>query len=168
MMESQPDKFNHFRLWLVISLLALMFAASAEAQTMLTWIAPTTDEAGIDIPPDVNLNYRLYSRVDKNGRKFEFQSEHDESPLDISDALSGCYETYVTAIRMDTNPPLESAPSNTAKICVNLDCGVIGTDGSVGACEGDSDIPVPTEGQDPELQLLAPSAPVGLSTEISL
>jgi hypothetical protein len=95
----------------------------------------------------------VYGRTDDSASAFAAVKDTPELSMDISTA-KGCYEVYVTARVVNTQPVLESAPSNTIVVCVNLPCGEVGTDGTVGFCEGDIEViaPVPSAPADLQLQ----------------
>jgi hypothetical protein len=147
--------------------LFLSYTGHAEAgPTMLRWTEPTTDEAGVNLPAGI-LKYRLYGRVNDSGRAFGgHQAEYYGVEADLAAAPRGCYDLYLTAVRTDTNQ--ESAPSNEIVACFGLVCGEEGADGTVGACEGDAPPDIEAPAPTPEMQLLAPSAPLEPSMGYSL
>jgi hypothetical protein len=147
--------------------LFLSYTGHAEAEpTLLTWTAPTTDEAGVDLPTGI-LKYRVYGRVAGNNGRFQRHTqEYYGLEADLSWAPKGCYDIYLTAVRTDSDQ--ESAHSNEIVACFGLVCGEEGVDGTVGACEGDAPPEDEAPGPTPETQLLAPSAPLDASMGYSL
>jgi hypothetical protein len=140
--------------------LFLFYTGRAEAEpTLLTWTAPTTDEAGVEFPSGLILKYWLYGRVsDSNKRYGKHQAEYFGTEADLAKAPRGCYDLYLTAIRTDTGQ--ESAPSNEVVACFGLECGEVGLDGRTGACEGDAPPDDKPPSPTPETQPLAPGAPL--------
>jgi len=160
-------KFRFESLLFALILLIWLMAHNVQAQQLdqLIWEAPTTDEAGEPLA-GVPLTFNLYGRVAGDDFPLAPQQAYDSSPADLSAAPKGCYDLYLTAVRMDSTPPLESAPSNMITACFGYASGEEGPDGFVGACDGDEpDDPVIIESPDEpddldEFQRLPTSSPI--------
>lgn len=136
---------------ILIPIIAVMFVSHhAAAKVLLTWTAPTHDVIGDPIDPTATLEYKLYARVDSPSSNFFPYLTAQNSPMDLSNARAGCYELYLTAIRTDVTPVLESDPSESIVACINLACGETGTDGSIGYCD------------DTEMNIVIPGPPTSV------
>ena len=129
------------------AVIAMLFVSAPSPASQIIFLSPTHDVSGAELGPNVTLSFNLY--VKKDGQTgFKNIATVNESPIDISQAMPGCYDFYLTATRHDTSPPIESDPSETVLTCVNLDCGAVGVDGTVGQCHdnGLNYQPMPPEG----------------------
>jgi hypothetical protein len=164
-MAISANDLTSIRIWLIGAALVVMVAKVEAEPTLLRWIEPTTDEAGVNLPAGI-LKYRLYAREAGSGQFLRHTEEYFGTEADLSWAPKGCYDIHLKAVRTDSGQ--ESAASNEIVACFGLACGEQGLDGTVGDCEGDLppevEAPVPT----PETQLLAPSAPLDASMEFRL
>lgn len=93
---------------------ALSFGANLYAQT-LTWSEVTHDTDDLPIPSG-SIYYKLYYNTGQP--PFIYTSDVSDISVDLSQAPEGCYNLRVTAVRTDTTPPLESAPSQEVFGCV--------------------------------------------------
>lgn len=118
---------------IALAIITLFLVSPPAPADMLTWITQPEDVNG-GVIDEANLYYRLYVRDSGTADEFKMISTMDESPLDLRKAKPGCYDLYLTAVRDDTRPQIESDPSETISHCFNLPCGEAGTNGSVGAC----------------------------------
>ena len=108
-----------FIMWPVVATLLLGFCHDTyAARLLISWTAATTDTSGETIPQS-SLFYKIYA--DMNGEGFRQVWATPNTSFEWNNVRNACYDVYVTAVRNDTDPELESGPSNTASTCISAD-----------------------------------------------
>ena len=100
-------------------ILAIMIAPQMAAATpFLAWDAPTTDDQGNPLAPDVVLTYEVYMRNQGSAEpRVLFGATDGELYIDLAGAPGGCIDYAAVAIRTDTTPELISALSEPVVAC---------------------------------------------------
>ena len=101
------------------TILAMMTAPQiALAAPFLTWTAPTMDDQGNPLAPDVILTYEVYMRNQGSAEpRVLFGATDGELYIDLAGAPGGCIDYAAVAIRTDTVPELISVMSEPVIAC---------------------------------------------------
>lgn len=94
----------------------LVFLSGLGHAQLLSWSAVDTDVKNQPIL-STDVYYKLYYSYD-NTEPYSFASDHGDNFVDITGAPPACYYLRVTAVRTDSEPELESAPSNSVFACI--------------------------------------------------
>lgn len=103
----------------ILTAILVFFSGCSSAQTW-SWSAPTEDINGNALSRD-NLYFKLYWGYDNS--EWYFSTDYNETSVDLSGVAAGCYYLYVSAVRTDTDPELESEPSESVHFCSAVELG---------------------------------------------
>lgn len=97
--------------------ITLFITSSAWGQTW-SWVAPTTDLNDNPIARE-NMYFKLYWGYDNS--EWYFSTDYNDTSVDLSGVPAGCFYLYVSAVRIDTDPHLESEPSESVHFCSSVE-----------------------------------------------
>ena len=110
---TRKNDIRAIRVLAAIVVLLVLLSQPCKAQ-IWSWAAPTTDINDNPIARS-NLYFKIYWGYDNS--EWYFSTDYTDTTVDLSGVPAGCYYLYVSAVRTDTNPELESEPSESIHYC---------------------------------------------------